>query len=137
MKKYTVIATFFLLLILSFNGSAQQMTWRMTNPRISSGGGVDSLVWDVEAKCSAANTYLAGFTVVMGFDINAFVDATNSDIVVRKGSHYASLNPNGNPKYNLATASFTGTGSARRLNLGIVTNDNNGNPGEVRGSKKF
>jgi hypothetical protein len=129
MKRNT-IAIFTILLFLSgpFISHAQQLTWRMTNPRISNGGGVDTLVFDIEVQCNTANTFLAGYTAVLGFDVNAFVDIATSDIDVKKASHYATLNPNSNPKYNVGKG-LSGSGSSRRLTLTLVTNDNGGNPG--------
>ncbi len=101
---------------------AQQVSFRMANPRINRVGGFDVLEYDVQIKCSVAGTYYFSGSYIFTFN-NSGLTQTASQWTVTKAALISGDNTEGNPKYQIIRT-VTGTEPNKVFNVAVVSDVN-------------
>ncbi len=128
--KTRFIAIFILAKILGLGLTAQQLSYRITNPRIIRQSNFDHFQFDIQVKASAPNTYLWASQIKLDFNNTAF-NNTHTTWQLLKAGAFNGLNSIEGLKYSV-TRTITGEAPNKVYNIALTGDPdaqwNGGNP---------
>ena len=115
-------ALFLSLLFLSGTLFAQQLSFRLANPRIMRISSIQYLEFDVQVMCDVPGTYLYTSQVKFNFNNTTFHNTSTTWGVAKVGLFNTNnSNFTTTPKYGI-TATITGTAPNKLFNIGVTGN---------------
>jgi hypothetical protein len=120
---------FIILLFLAGTMYAQQLSYRLANPRIIRVFDAQYFEFDVQIKCSQAGTYLWANTVKLNFNNTTFTPNISLWGVTKIGAFATNTGGFSPPPKYTVTATITGTAPNKVVNIaltGQVTKEGNG-----------